>query len=141
MVRMPELLDELSIARSGGKLKKCLASYKKVDLLILDEWLIRPLSPQESYDLLEIVEARCQRSMIFCTQYQSEGWYTRIDPNSDFGSPVSEAIMGRIIHNTYEVLVEGRVSMREELCFYLKRTQLLETILTANDIPIPEYDD
>ncbi len=70
-VRMPELLDELSIARSGGELKKCLASYKKVDLLILDEWLIRPLSPQESYDLLEIVEARCQRSMIFCTQYQS----------------------------------------------------------------------
>ena len=42
---MPELLDELSIARNGGELKKCLASYKKVDLLILDEWLIRPLSP------------------------------------------------------------------------------------------------
>lgn len=35
-VRMSELLDELSIARSGGELKKCLASYKKVDLLILD---------------------------------------------------------------------------------------------------------
>ena len=34
---MPELLDELSIARSGGKLKKRLASYKKVDLLILDK--------------------------------------------------------------------------------------------------------
>ena len=29
------------------------------------------------------------------------------------GSPVSEAIMDRIIHNAYEVLVEGRVSMRE----------------------------
>ena len=62
-------------ARSGGDLKKCLASYKKVDLLVLDEWLIRPLSPQESYDLLEIVEARCQRSMIFCTQYQSESLF------------------------------------------------------------------
>ncbi len=115
-VRMPELLDELSIARSGGELKKCLAAYKKVDLLILDEWLIRSLSPQESYDLLEIVEARCQRSMIFCTQYQPEGWYTRIDPNPDSGSPVSEAIMDHIIHNAYEVLVEGRVSMRERNC-------------------------
>ena len=51
--------------------------------------------------------------MIFCTQYQSEGWYTRIDPNPDSGSPVSEAIMDRIIYNAYEVLVEGRVSMRE----------------------------
>lgn len=32
-------------------------------------------------------------------------------------------------------------AMREELHFYLKRTQMLETILTANGIPIPEYDD
>ena len=32
-------------------------------------------------------------------------------------------------------------AMREELRFYLKRTHLLETILTANGIPIPEYDD
>ena len=31
--------------------------------------------------------------------------------------------------------------MREELHFYLKRTQMLETILTENGIPIPEYDD
>ncbi len=31
-IRMPELLDKLSIARSGGELMKCLASYKKVDL-------------------------------------------------------------------------------------------------------------
>ena len=112
-IRMPELLDELSIARSGGTLKKVLESYKKKDLLILDEWLIRPLSPQESYDMLEIVEARCQKSMIFCTQYQSEGWYTRIDPNPESDSPVSESIMDRIIHNAYEVLVDGRVSMRE----------------------------
>ena len=46
-IRMPELLDELSIARSGGTLKKVLESYKKKDLLILDEWLIRPLSLQD----------------------------------------------------------------------------------------------
>ncbi len=32
-------------------------------------------------------------------------------------------------------------AMREELHFYLKRTQLLETILAANNIPIPAYDD
>lgn len=112
-IRMPELLDELSIARSSGELKKLLTAYKKVDLLILDEWLIRPLTPQESYDLLEIAEARCNRSMIFCTQYQSEGWYTRIDPNPESDSPVSEAIMDRIIHNPYEIMVEGRISMRE----------------------------
>ena len=32
-------------------------------------------------------------------------------------------------------------AMREELHFYLNRTQLLETILTDSGIPIPDYDD
>lgn len=112
-IRMPELLDELTIARSSGELKKLLVSYKKVDLLILDEWLIRPLTPQEFYDLLEIAEARSQRSMIFCTQYQPVGWYTRIDSNSESDSPIAEAIMDRVVHNSYKILIEGRVSMRE----------------------------
>ena len=79
----------------------------------MDEWLIHPLSPQESYDLLEITETRYQRSMILCTQYQSEDRYTRIDPNPESDSPVSEAITDRIIHNSHMIMVEGRFSMRE----------------------------
>lgn len=112
-IRMPELLDELNIARSNGSLKKLMKAYKKVELLILDEWLIRPLTSQESYDLLEIAESRSSRSTILCTQYQPEGWYTRIDPDPESQSPISEAIMDRIIHNSYEIMVERRVSMRE----------------------------
>ena len=46
--RMPELLDELSIARAEGQFKKVTKAYAKVDLLILDEWLLRRLSTQES---------------------------------------------------------------------------------------------
>ena len=30
----------------------------QVDLLILDEWLIRKLTPNDAYNLLEIIEAR-----------------------------------------------------------------------------------
>lgn len=116
-VRMPELLEELRIARGCGELQRTLKVYKKVDLLIVDEWLIRCLNPQESYDLLEIVEARCgqehSHSMIFCTQYETEGWYRRINPDPESDSPISEAIMDRIIHNAYEVMVGGRISMRE----------------------------
>ena len=51
------------------------------DLLIIDEWLIRCLTQQESYDLLEIIEARIHRgSLILCTQYAPKGWYERISP-------------------------------------------------------------
>ena len=67
--------------------------------------------------MLEIVEARCgqdpNRSMILCTQYEPEGWYRRMNPEPDSESPISEAIMDRIIHNAYDVTVGGRISMRE----------------------------
>ncbi len=113
-VRMPELLDELKVARSCDSFKKAVRTYQRVDLLILDEWLIRTLQPQEAYDLLEIVEAKCFKgSIIFCTQYEPKGWYKRINPNPENDSPVSEAIMDRIIHNSYEMMIDGRVSMRE----------------------------
>lgn len=113
-IRMPELLDELNVAKGCGSLKKTIKSYQKVELLILDEWLIRTLAAQEAYDLLEIIEARCEKgSIIFCTQYEPTEWYDRINPDPNSDSPISEAIMDRIIHNSYELLIEGKVSMRE----------------------------
>lgn len=113
-IRMPELLDELNVARNLGTFKKAIRTFHKVDLLILDEWLIRTVSPQEAYDLLEIIESRCEKgSIIFCTQYEPKGWYERINPDQDSESPISDAIMDRIIHNAYEVMIAGRISMRE----------------------------
>ncbi|MBR2047351.1 MAG: ATP-binding protein [Oscillospiraceae bacterium] len=99
---------------AAGELKKAIKSYQKYDLLILDEWLIRCLSPQESYNLLEVIESRCSKgSMIFCTQYEPGDWYERLHPNSEERSAIAEAILDRIVHNTYEVLIDGKVSMRE----------------------------
>ena len=113
-IRMPELLDELTIARAEGQFKKVNKAYSKVDLLILDEWLIRCLSHQESYDLLEIVESRSKHgSTIFCTQYETDGWYDRINADPDQDSPIADAIMDRIINNSYIVTVKGKISMRE----------------------------
>lgn len=57
-VRLPELLEELNVAKGTGEFRKTITYYLKLDLLILDEWLIRPLEVQESYNLLEVVEAR-----------------------------------------------------------------------------------
>lgn len=113
-IRLPELLEELALAQAAGELKKTIKTYQKYDLLILDEWLIRCLTPQESYSLLEVIEARCNKgAMIFCTQYEPGDWYERLHPNSDERSAIAEAILDRILHNSYEILIDGKVSMRE----------------------------
>ena len=112
--RMVELLDELVIARAENQFPKVIAAYSRVDLLILDDWLIRCLSEQETYDLLEIVESRTKHgATIFCTQYEKEGWYHRINPDNKEDSPIADAIMDRIVSNAYVVNITADVSMRE----------------------------
>lgn len=111
---MLELLDELNVAKGCGDFKKTIKAYQKINLLILDEWLICTLTLQESYDLLEIAESRfTDKSTIFCTQYEPVEWYSRITPTEAAGRSMLEVIMGRIIYNLYEVLIDDKVSMCE----------------------------
>jgi DNA replication protein DnaC len=111
-VRLPELLNDLVVARGEGTYKKLIKIYQKVDLLILDEWLLKPLTTDQAMDLFEIIEARTrQGAMIFNTQFDPRGWYERIGTPED--GIVSEAIIDRVKHNAYEILINGKISMRE----------------------------
>ena len=83
--------------------------YKKVSLLILDEWLLIPLSNSEARDLLEIVEARHQKaSTIFCSQFAPAGWHGKIGEGT-----LADAILDRIVHDSYIILIDGQEYMRK----------------------------
>jgi DNA replication protein DnaC len=108
-IRLPELLTELSIARSEGNYRKVFQQYCKINLLILDEWLLYPLKEAESRDLLEIAEARYKKgSTIFCSQFEVDGWHQNLGD-----ATMADAICDRIVHESYTIVVRGDDSMRK----------------------------
>ena len=73
-IRLPDLLNDMAVAHGTDTYKKLMNQYARVELLILDEWLLLPLKAAEARDVLEIIEARHQKgSTIFLSQFSPAG--------------------------------------------------------------------
>src|SRR5699024_5895500 len=95
----------------NGTYNKLMKKLIKVDVLILDEWLLFELTKDEATLLLEIINARytAKKSNIFCSQFDIKGWYEKVGDGT-----LAEAIVARIIHNSYDIFIDGAISMREK---------------------------
>jgi len=107
-LRLPRLLQELSIAKGDGTYAKLLVRLAKVDVLILDDWGLSRLIAEQRRDLLEIMEDRHDnRSTIVTSQLPLEKWHSSIgDPT------LADAILDRLVHNAYKINLKGE-SMRK----------------------------
>lgn len=108
-LRIPELLLELQAAKYENRFIKYIKQIQKVNLLILDDMGLKTYTLEESRDLLEIIEARYNKaSLIMIGQVPHPKWYELFpDPT------IADAIMDRIIHNSYVFTIEADHSMRE----------------------------
>lgn len=115
-VRLPDFLIELAAAKEEGRFKETLKKYTDPALLIIDEWLLYPLTDADCAILLELIHKRRKRaSIIFCSQYRFEGWYEKLSATNQ---TLTEAIMDRLAYDSYKISIESLnpekdISMRE----------------------------
>ena len=80
-----------------------LATLAKLDLLILDDFGLKPLSNGEKHDLLEVIEDRHgSRSTLITSQLPVAKWHEYL------GEPtLADALLDRLLHQAYKIELKG----------------------------------
>jgi DNA replication protein DnaC len=107
-VRAPRLLDELRVAHAEGTFAKRLAQLARIDVLMLDDFAIAPISATERNDLLELLDDRVgTRSIVITSQLPVTAWHEWLnDPT------LADAILDRIVHSAHKIPLTGK-SLRD----------------------------
>ena len=101
--RLPRLFDALALGRHDGRHDRLLKGLGRVQLLILDDWGLAPMTSDRRRDLLEIMDDRHGRgSTIITSQLPVDHWHEIIgDPT------IADAILDRLVHNAYRLTLKG----------------------------------
>ena len=109
-IRAGDFFRVLAQARVDHTLEKTLRSFLNPDLLILDDFGLQKLTPQQSTDLYELIIARHRRSSLAITSNRAvEEWLGLFD------DPIlGNSALDRLANASYQIVIEG-ASYRERL--------------------------
>jgi DNA replication protein DnaC len=102
-LRMTRLFPALALAKMDGRYPKMLAQFAKVDVLLLDDWGLAPMTPEARHDLLEIIDDRHGRkSTIVTSQLPTDHWHEAIGD-----ATLADAILDRLVHSAHILKLSG----------------------------------
>lgn len=101
--RAPRLFDELKLARADGTYQRVLTRFARLDVLIIDDFAIAPVTDSERRDLLELLEDRQEtRSTIITSQLDPKHWHDYLsDPT------LADAICDRVLSRAHRIVLKG----------------------------------
>ncbi|MHB8997883.1 MAG: IS21-like element helper ATPase IstB [Armatimonadota bacterium] len=102
-LRYKTLFEELNAAHGTGLFLKALKRLQLTRVLILDDFLMTPATPDDLANLLEIIEDRSQLGpLVITTQYPPSAWHALMpDPT------MADAICDRLIHTSTLFTLQG----------------------------------
>jgi DNA replication protein DnaC len=100
---LQRLLADLHAARANGSYPRLLARVLTVDLLILDDLGLQPLSSQAAQDLYEIISERYERGSLIITSNRAFEEWAEVFGNELLAS----AALDRLTHHAHTLIIRG----------------------------------
>ncbi len=93
----------MQAARAEGALTRLLAKLARIDVLVVDDFAIAPMSELERRDFLDLCDDRYRlRSTVLTSQLASDRWHEVVgDPT------VADSILDRMVHNAHRFELRG----------------------------------
>jgi DNA replication protein DnaC len=99
-----KLLQQLNGGRADGSYQRRLETYLRADLLILDDFGLRTLTPPGPEDLYEVIAERYEQGSIVLTSNRAPSEWPDV-----FGNPLlASAGLDRLAHHAESVVITGR---------------------------------
>ena len=97
------MLSHLNAGRADDTYQRRLNSYLKPDLLIIDDFGLKPLRPPGPEDLYEVISRRYEQGSILLTSNRSPAeWYDL------FNDPLlASAALDRLLHGAHAIIITG----------------------------------
>ena len=103
------LFSQLKMSKADGTYLKTINKMEKQDLLILDDFGLKPLDHTKRHFLMDIIEDRHgKRATIIASQLPVVNWHETIGE-----STIADAILDRIVHGAHKIHLKGE-SMRKK---------------------------
>lgn len=108
--RASRLFDEMRLARADGTWARVLARVARIDVLVIDDFAIAPITDEQRRDLLELLDDRYgSRSTIVTSQLDPKDWHDYLsDPT------LADAICDRLLHSAHRLVLKGPSRRKEK---------------------------
>jgi DNA replication protein DnaC len=102
-VNTHRMLRFINGGRADGTLDRRLQVYLRPDLLVLDDFGLKPLQPPAPEDLYDVINERYERGSILLTSNRAPSEWPNL-----FGDPLlASAGLDRLAHNAHTLLITG----------------------------------